>query len=124
MAHLPKDVRAVAQGVIEEPLHNTMGSSCWIPGMTMCAMIGRVAARRSAMRPSLRSVVLPLVLALTLACSTDRPSSRAPDRASQPPDSSVPKRLTAVVMGDPPGFSSRLAPSGSGAVPGLDMLED
>jgi peptide/nickel transport system substrate-binding protein len=67
--------------------------------------------------------VLPAVLILVLVgCQAPpRPTADSPGGAA--PVSTSPKRVTAVIMGDPPHFAGRFNPS-IGSVPGLDSLEE
>jgi peptide/nickel transport system substrate-binding protein len=69
-----------------------------------------------------RSVLPPLLILLLLGCQTPpTPRSDAPGGAAPVP--AAPKRVTAVIMGDPPHFAGRFNPS-IGSVPGLDTLEE
>src|SRR6266513_1707750 len=66
---------------------------------------------------------LTLILVLT-SCQTPsaRPTTDSTSGAALPAQA-APKRVTAVIMGDPPHFEGRFNPS-IGSVPGLDVLEE
>jgi peptide/nickel transport system substrate-binding protein len=68
------------------------------------------------------ALALLIVLAACQATPSARPSAGNPANAN-PGQSSGGKRLTAVIMGNPPTFSSRFNPT-TGSVPGLDVSEE
>src|SRR4051794_40378900 len=66
--------------------------------------------------------VVALALLVLVGCSP-APRQAAEQAAGAPAARATPKRLTAVIMGDPPHFAGRFNPS-IGSVPGLDAIEE
>ena len=68
--------------------------------------------------------VLAFALMLFFAACQATPNARptAGSSTDAPRQTSTGKRLTAVIMGNPPTFSSRFNPT-TGSVPGLDVME-
>lgn len=71
---------------------------------------------------SLQSILVLALIVLLIGCQAPpRVTPESPGGAV--PASAAPRRVTAVIMGDPPHFAGRYNPS-IGSVPGLDVLEE
>jgi peptide/nickel transport system substrate-binding protein len=75
--------------------------------------------------PVRRFRVIPTAICIfaVLACQAPSTARQDATSAQAAAPAAAPKRITAVIMGDPPHFAGRFTPS-IGSVPGLDSIEE
>ncbi|MPZ15628.1 MAG: hypothetical protein GEU73_14605 [Chloroflexi bacterium] len=66
---------------------------------------------------------IPALVAILLLVGCQAPPQTQAPSEGPVHATGAPKRVTAVIMGDPPHFAGRFNPS-IGSVPGLDVLEE
>src|SRR5687768_8780360 len=72
-----------------------------------------------------RACLLTLLVGLLTSCAAPAAGPASRDSGSAGARPAGPKRITAVIMGEPPTLSTKINSSGSGGiVPGADALEE